>query len=157
MSVSVPPKPDYFLELGPLGLFLFWKDGDLVLADNASICTYLTTTNTLQIPPSLWSLSRLPYSGSKNLPITNSRRCWFTVFRQRVLAGLGGGRADEAAVQATERKSPPLFVAAEKPRSKTKEFIVRRAAGICRRCGAVQVPTWVVASAAMAQSTSAAI
>jgi glutathione S-transferase len=116
VHIDPAKKPDYFLQLSPLGRIPVLKDGDLVLADSGVICTYLDTkhpqtalrpTDPAALAQVLWFEKFADYELA---PLMT-----FTVFRQRVLASLRGGQPDESAVAtALNVKLPPLLDYLEK-------------------------------------------
>lgn len=140
VHIDPAKKPDYFLELSPLGRIPVLKDGDLVLADSSIICTYLDNkypANSLH-PLEPVALAKVQWF-EKFADYELAPLLTFTVFRQRVLAGLRGGQTDEAAVQtALKEKIPPLFDYLEKA-VKDKEFIVADAFSIADVAIAVQI------------------
>lgn len=140
--VQIDPfkKPDYFLALSPFGRIPVLKDDDAVIADSSVICTYLDSkfpeiplrpVDPLGLARVLWFEKFADYELAPLLT--------FTVFRQRVLATLRGGVADEASVQlALQEKIPPLLDYLENQLSGS-EFIAGNALSIADIAIAAQV------------------
>lgn len=111
VHIDPAKKPDYFLKLSPLGRIPVLKDGDLVLADSSAICTYLDAqypqqvlrpSNPAALAATLWFEKFADYELA---PLMT-----FTVFRERVLAPLRGGQANETAIATVlGEKLPPLL------------------------------------------------
>lgn len=133
-------KPEYFHAMSPLGRIPVLKDGELVLVDSGVICTYLDAqhpqtplrpTDPAALAHVLWFEKFADYELA---PLMT-----FTVFRQRVLASLRGGKPDEDAVKiALTEKLPPLLDYLEKQVAKV-DYIANNTFSIADIAMAVQV------------------
>lgn len=111
VHIDPAKRPEYFLKLSPLGRIPVLTDDDLVLADSGVICTYLDTkypqhslrpADPATLATVLWFEKFADYELA---PLMT-----FTVFRERVLAPLRGGQANETAITtALQEKLPPLL------------------------------------------------
>lgn len=116
VHIDPAKRPEYFLKLSPLGRIPVLTDDDLVLADSGVICTYLDTkypqhslrpADPATLATVLWFEKFADYELA---PLMT-----FTVFRERVLAPLRGGQANETAITtALQEKLPPLLDQLEK-------------------------------------------
>ncbi|MFO7706116.1 MAG: glutathione S-transferase family protein [Halopseudomonas sp.] len=140
--VAVPPmqQPDWYYAISPLGRIPAIQDGDIALADSAVIAQYLhekylheqdqpekrlhhSSTAATLYGCNAGEAARVRWL-EKYADYELAPYATFTVFSQRFLEPLKGGRPDEQAVElALQKQLPPLFDYLEKELGEQRYFL----------------------------------